>query len=341
MRFQGIVVDEHSRAVPGATVFIAPATGRYRSTKSDARGRFTFDGLERRSQGLIVGASAPGYARREWREAFAIPGECVLRLRRGARIAGRIAFAEPGTTERALVVASQSELTIATVYSRLDGTFEIENVPFGNVKLTMSVTNGGTAERTVAIREAVTQVLVTLTPSASVTCELTTATGGPLKNWHVRAVPVARDDRRESRGVTDRHGRCKLGSLRASASYSIMVRHSNLAEWQTCQRVVTATRAASGVVRVTVPRSVVFATAAVHGSVRDSRSRPLPGCVLVFRARSGSSYKTVTQHDGSYRLAGIVPGSYDVRVLREGQWADVARVQVEGGQERYIEVFAK
>jgi hypothetical protein len=54
-----------------------------------------------------------------------------------------------------------------------------------------------------------------------------------------------------------------------------------------------------------------FASGGVEGRLTDLYSKPLDGVRLVLRnALTGAEFATTTGKGGSYRLAGLIPGSY-------------------------------
>ncbi|PQJ34660.1 hypothetical protein BSZ35_08660 [Salinibacter sp. 10B] len=70
-------------------------------------------------------------------------------------------------------------------------------------------------------------------------------------------------------------------------------------------------------------------TGVVQGTVTDGQERPLPGAnVAVQRLQRGAA----TQADGSYRIDGLAPGEYTLRVSLVGFAAKTATVTVEAGE---------
>src|SRR5688572_6716456 len=61
------------------------------------------------------------------------------------------------------------------------------------------------------------------------------------------------------------------------------------------------------------------ASAAVNGIITDAQGGVLPGVTVTLRnVESGTVRTTVTEADGQYRIAGLLPGRYDLTAELQG-----------------------
>ena len=75
------------------------------------------------------------------------------------------------------------------------------------------------------------------------------------------------------------------------------------------------------------PARAAFAQAAsIHGRVLDPSDRPVAGAVVSLRSTSGLLRQTPSRADGSYVLANVPPGSYDLGASVEGFRAESVRI---------------
>jgi len=73
-------------------------------------------------------------------------------------------------------------------------------------------------------------------------------------------------------------------------------------------------------------------TASIRGIVSDDQG-PLPGAsVVAVNAQTGFRYEAVADVDGSYKLGGLAPGSYEVKVSSQAYKEQVQTIQVLVGQ---------
>ena len=78
-------------------------------------------------------------------------------------------------------------------------------------------------------------------------------------------------------------------------------------------------------------------TGIVQGTVTDASGAPLPG-VLVSLAGDRGEQTAITDAEGSYRFAGIVPGNYTVRAVLEGFQEAASEAGVTAGRRATIDL---
>ena len=77
-------------------------------------------------------------------------------------------------------------------------------------------------------------------------------------------------------------------------------------------------------------------TAGIRGTVVD-KVGPLPGAqVLAVNVNSGFQYGAVADVDGSFKLSGLAPGTYEVKVSSQTYTEQSVRVQVLLGQDAEV-----
>jgi tetratricopeptide (TPR) repeat protein len=82
------------------------------------------------------------------------------------------------------------------------------------------------------------------------------------------------------------------------------------------------------------------ATGSVKGTVKDPSGKPLEGAIVsLSSSESGKKYDLKTNSKGEYSSIGIVPGTYDFTLTKDGKTLGQAKVQIAGGGEPRVVDF--
>ena len=71
---------------------------------------------------------------------------------------------------------------------------------------------------------------------------------------------------------------------------------------------------------------------ALSGQVKDGKGEALSGVVVSAKDGAGKSVTVMSQVDGTFRMADLAPGPYEVRVKRRGFVADPQKVVLVKGE---------
>ncbi|MCP3920919.1 MAG: carboxypeptidase regulatory-like domain-containing protein [bacterium] len=232
----GTVVDGSGQPVPGAEVRAGEDADRVRvrladggessgpptrRTRCDAEGRFRLEAVPLGLQPLR--ARAPGFAPvRVEVDVAAAAAPLVLVLARPATIEGTIA-APDGTPLAGVRVFTpeHDSFRAAAAYSGGDGTFRLEGLPPGALRVVARSDLGEAEWEGVLVAGAVVAWSPRIEPSPAIFGTLTDAEGEPLAGWIVHA-SVGADRSRSRRARADASGRYHLSRLE-DAGYVLQV----------------------------------------------------------------------------------------------------------------------
>lgn len=177
---------------------------------------------------------------------------------------------------------------------------------------------GRSAQVTIAAGADSAPVRVTL--SAGVTVQgVITGPDGPVRGAQVTAVAATEVGSGEvvqqlAAAVTDDLGRYQLRAVTGAVTLTV-----SAAGFATSQRDIVLGRA--DLTRRTRDEDVtlVDARARLHGEVRDDDGAPLGGVVVRVTRGPTSDRRTVSAPDGSFRISGVVDGSYQLELVAPGR----------------------
>jgi RNA polymerase sigma-70 factor (ECF subfamily) len=169
----GIVIDEAGKGVPYAQVLALPQAIEQPhflgdgSAVADASGHFRIANLA--PGRFMLAARADGYGSSAPKPAIAAPGEAAeltLVVGQRARVSGTVMM--KGTPVAGARIATQGPLLLASVsYSQQDGTFTLDNVPFGALPLTAGDFEVVTPAQIVVDKPVVDKVVIEVSERAS------------------------------------------------------------------------------------------------------------------------------------------------------------------------------
>ena len=155
---------------------------------------------------------------------------------------------------------------------------------------------------------------------------MVTGPDGPVRGARVTAVAADVDGdggevvQQLAAAVTGADGRYQLHAVTGTVTLAV-----SAPGFATSQRDITLGRA--DVARRTREEdlTLVDARSRLHGEVRDDDGAPLGGVVVRVTRGPTSDRRAVTAPDGSFRIAGVVDGSYQLELVVAGRAPQPAR----------------
>ncbi|MFN3649991.1 MAG: carboxypeptidase regulatory-like domain-containing protein [Armatimonadota bacterium] len=332
----GLVVDAAGQPVTGARVEILDGPQRGRSDVTGPDGAYAFTALAPGS--YVLAATARGFGRvvetvnvvdAETRQDFSL-------TREGSFLEGGLSGRVTDPTGRGLqgvaVRVLDGPAAGAATVTDAEGDFSLRNLPSGDYNLLFL--KGGYGDHlesgvAVALGETtyVEVVLSEVTGGGSLTGLVRTTDGAPLAGVQVE---VLRDGVRQASALTDRFGRYRVSALQPG-TYSARFSKSGFAPATLTGLVVSNGRTTTADARLS--NSEDEETGAIAGIVRDAAGRGVEDALVEVTGPAGR-VTTRTAVDGTFRLAGLAPGSgYEVVVSAAGMTSQAWRgVTVAAGQ---------
>jgi len=319
---RGRVLDTAGAPVPGARVSLV-TDARIWTSRGEASGEdgsFTLAGVEAGT--YRARAERQGYAE-ALSEPIAVAGPVdglELRLERGAAIVGTVVGAGPDELADLRVFAHLQEAGrrgAAMAPVDYEGRFRLEGIVPGDWMVTATVGVGGrSAFSRVEVEPGAVEVPVTIELTAGLTLEgEVLARGEPLPGMMVAAVGTGRMS--GGMATSDHRGAFRIEGLEPGV-YRLQVFRSGSALQHSEELTIEADRAVT----------VEIDPAAIRGRVTDAADgAPLEGAkVRVEASRTDSfgefgqilSLESTTAPDGTFRIAEISPGGYDLVASADG-----------------------
>jgi protocatechuate 3,4-dioxygenase beta subunit len=339
----GRVLTEAGAPVPGAQLTAGRAPGMFdmtqavdqalrREARSDEEGRFRIAGLEPGS--LRVEARAEGMLTATV-TAAAGATDVLLQLQPTVSLSGivvstrdsepvsdfRIAllpaggafnFADPAAWEERFAGTRGNEV----FKDRADGTFTITGVRPGDYDLQVQAAGFGRVElKALEIPKTGRRGQVVMLPpeARAVGRVVAAATGLPVDNAQVSITTSGMMEMmmdgmlgNAPRASTDADGRFTLGKL-GPGPLALTVKHNAYRELGLPERILAAGEQLElGEIRLS-------AGSAVYGKVEDEHGRPVSGVTVLVSNATGTTMKRAPSGaDGSYRVQGLPPGTFNV-----------------------------
>ena len=315
----GAVVAGSGGAAPsGVTVQLTPEgdTGGpgSQTTQADSGGAFHFDHLSAGRYRLSA----------QSKTATAAPQELVLAdgqnmdgvqvpLASGAQLDGTVSGLPAGKLGGVNVTATGNAYR-ATAVTGDDGKFTLQSVPSGVIRLTATtaILQGRSTAQTVEVPDDATELPVEIAfQGASRLSGLVSRSGKPLPGLTVAAVPDPPDGSGQRySGMTDDAGQYALEGM-SDGGFMVSVNGQGASYRKSLQ------------VSGDTNGDIALTGLAVQGTITDSATgAPVEGAAV--QAETGqesqlsSVKRAVTDSNGSYSLADVDPGSYQVTARKDG-----------------------
>jgi len=192
---RGKVVDENDEPVASAKVFSIGE--RNADATSDARGAFVIEGITAGKYVLLARSEThvgAGFTTIELADKDL--DNVVVRVRRGMKIKGHV---EPRQVAEVAFEAGDSELArpmlIAPMSTKDDGEFELAPVLVGKATLTARCASGDQGSLEIAIVDGMPEIVVKVTPGASIAGRVLDGEGKPVAGASVMAVAQGPSER--------------------------------------------------------------------------------------------------------------------------------------------------
>ncbi len=307
----GQVVDSQGAPVPRASLSLVPVGGGYLSnTVSRADGSFTFKGVP--DGDFNLRGAAPGFALtvdpREVRISGGAVQGLVLRLNRGASVAGRLLGVDPDSLEGTRVLADlrqSGHLQVLHGVVDRQGAYRIANVTPGTWNVAALLPDGRSAQGQIEVPEDTEAVTLDLEFEDGLTLSgRVLLDGEPLAGGSIAV------DGRSSTIAYD--GGFSVSGIKPGAHRLDVVAGPGLG--QSLQ--VEMTRDEEMTIRLS--------TGSIEGRVRTPEGVPLGGASVEIAAEqpdldvSFEGLQVLTAGDGTFELSRCIAGSYRLRVHADG-----------------------
>jgi protocatechuate 3,4-dioxygenase beta subunit len=345
MTIYGRIADMEGRGVAGATVFAQVSMRALKDgspegavTTTDADGNYRLGPIARASQ-IDVLAWAPGFRRVELRDQTLEPAPdaripVYLTLRQGATLQGRVRGEDGRAVAGAAVTLPTREqggrLQSYETTTDSEGRYRLEGLfPGAETVFARTPSRDGAGPRSAALAVTLgesgeTTADLTLVPHAEVRGRVLDAAGAPVPG----ALVVAKPAPMPSTLLLPPAARA-----RADASGAFLVPLDLSRAW-TVTAVLGAGRGVAEVPPVRTnerPPSVeirLVQSSVISGKVLDEHGAPVGGVQVV----TGSGRVAVSGAEGSFRIEGVPPGTWDVRTMAIGGSKEAsATVEVPAG----------
>jgi len=299
----GVVVDEAGKTIADARVIAVPQAVEQPhflgkgATFTDADGRFRLENLA--PGRFMLAASAEGLGTSAPRPAVAAPGtaaEITLVVSTRARVAGRVVM-KGNAVEGARISVVRAGLLARASYSQADGSFVLEGVPLGTVKL-----DAGDYE-IVKPRELVVGA-ATLENVEIEVSELATLRGKVSRQGPPAAdAPVATFTGPNGlQARTDEAGNYELRGIRGT---SVTAYAQTFGDAPSFAPVETVKLAAGG---VTTHDFELSGAAMVSGTVVDEAGNPVPNVYVRMIDGNGDLGESMTDATGAFLCTSMLGG---------------------------------
>ncbi len=267
----------------------------------------------------------PGYPMPQWRQAplfvarlGATMSDLDFELSRGVTIAGRVEDRGgneiPGAQVRALVEGTngwQQAITDRAGRFKLLGFAAQDQVLLDAAKAGFAAAPAGALT---VPPEGIAEHVLTLEPEASIAGRVVDASGKPLSGISVQVQPPDRGRFPSPPAITDIEGRFRAGGLGAGTYFVNAQRPQRWAWGESTngkQVTVAAEEAITGLEIVLTED----AAAAIRGTVTGEGGEAVAGAQVNCWSQLGKGAGSVSEEDGAYELAGLMPGNYTVQVV--------------------------
>ena len=314
----GRVSSSSGTLLPGLTVELSGPNGLAETTTTDSSGGYEFESLVSGSYEVYL--QIGGTQALQTVNVMELDGSAVtanLQLPYAAEITGTVTDGSGNPITDGTITLYSSGSLIATAETNASGVYEFLVMQPGTFDLSASASEGTFPTITglmVAVGNTATQnfQIGTATLAVSAT-DGTTAVAGDEATllMTVEGSPAIVDQ-----AVVGADGSASFAGL-ADNSYTVFV---SSATGDFGQSSVSLTAGQQGTASVSMSPS-----GTVSGKVIDSSGNPISGASVFIQLSSDlqNGYSTVTATDGTYSLAGIAPGTYDVTVVADGFVANV------------------
>ena len=320
----GVVVDPAGRPVAGVRVEATTRSGQATQTSSgpgtDEEGRFSIRSIAPGS--VSFEASGRGYVTREPVIVEIAPGTSPDSIRievvEGGRVVGRVVGPGGGPVEDARVVASWHDssgfgMEGNQVEVAADGSFEVRELPERTVSLLAEAPGYVVARRDVdVVAGSVPSVELVLQRGLEVSGQVVDASGRPLAAAQVTltaaafTAPSGARERRPTRpieGQTDADGRFRLSGA-PPGDFELVVRPGGSRQ-VVREAVSVADRSVSGIL-VRIPEA-----GRISGRILGAEADEISRIEVTAFSEHGRVFGRVSP-DGSYEIAGLLPGRWQL-----------------------------
>lgn len=234
----------------------------------------------------------------------------------GVRVrASRALLLVRAEAESELIFSAAKEAT-----SKADGTFVLENLSSGPLRITAEAPGYATAVEQLTLKPMPEKLDVLLLPEAPFTGRVRNVAGRAVEGAELNAFAAGTTKNPLSTCKSTESGLFAFPALAAGRTVDVIAEAAGVGK-SAPVRLQTGTE--NNVI-------IIGGGGIMEGSVRDlSRQVPLGGVVVLARDPEFPErrYRTRTRDDGRFRFAGIEPGSYIVR-LRDERWVADAKENV-------------
>ncbi len=314
-----------------------PLNGKYEKRSTDAKGQYSFQGIEPSTAYYLMALHADFHAVQYDRVAVPDTGEAVapdFHLKPGSTISGYVRAEDGGAIADAMVHLDSPYMFDGSVKSpdrisaKTDATgyYEMRNIPPGPRTISGQAEGFGTVTLMSSLApfegragDNKTQDLM-LSVSAPIGGTVLGPDGKPVAEARVIAMMFQNDKSSRGEGKSDETGTFKIDGL-APGSYVLQVDAKGY-RTQRANRVATGdmTIKIELVSKLTVSGKVVEGgtpvTAFTAQALRTS-ANPTPGAPQIFENTDVKEF-FASQPDGRFELQGFDPGTYAVRISAEG-----------------------
>jgi large repetitive protein len=329
IRITGVVVTDAGALVPDASVRAnsAASSGFGRSTRTDASGAFTFEGVAPGHYWFT--ASKDGFADAIQRDVDVSSGAPVrLALGTGGIVTGHVSGVADSDLASVTVYIRSSNGGTASVPVDQGGNFHAEGAPIGTLRVSADIMKGFTDRRTTDVKT------VELAPGGSVQVDLefnsqtvirgvVTRNGVPLQSAAVQFTPAqGSSTSTSSRTSTDDKGNYTATGL-TDGAYNVAVVESRLNPYTTTYEVHGSNTF-----------DILIKSTTLRGRVSDSASGdPIDSATVQLRVKSGndpmsmmSQRTTTTDANGVFVLDAMPAGNYSATADKDGYGSGKADV---------------
>lgn len=253
------------------------------------------------------------------------PQELTLRLRRGARLEGRVT-----TTAAAPVAGARVNAGAGSALTDAEGAYAVDGIAPGPQEVQILHPHYRRRVRTLRIEEGTNRYDVELEEGFRVAGRVVDQDGRPVGGAEVRLATLSRAEMREHRAGTGADGTFQIVPV-APGRYGLEASASGFAVAALAEPVIVETGPVEGI------EVVLRQGASVSGSVLGLSAEELAAVVVTAHGEAGEERPAALESEGRYEVRDLPPGDWLLRAsLWQGQRQVEALVPVAPADRRIV-----